>query len=349
MQPRFKQAVLFLVKLLLSIAVLIYIACGLDLRQLRTHLLSVDPFLFALALALVFVQTFLLNGRWELIMRALDVSLDWFAGWRILMISLWFNQVLPSSVGGDAVRMWLLRQRGVQWPEAVKGVAADRFTALIGLIVLMVVGLPFLVVRVSNPAAILAIGGLTLAGVAGTVVLLTLDRLPKRLITLPAIATFVRFGTLVRFLLLQSQHRGLMFGSALLIHVMTALACYALARGVGAQLSSLDTGILIPPVILLTAVPISISGWGVREGAMVACLGLAGVPSEEALSVSLLMGAISVIVGLAGGAIWLASPERGSYSADKAAQAAEGSPNYALTKVDELSSHLDSLEPLPPI
>ncbi|MBR0907056.1 lysylphosphatidylglycerol synthase transmembrane domain-containing protein [Bradyrhizobium liaoningense] len=339
MQSRFKQAALFSVKLLLSVAVLVYIARGLDLGQLRNHLVSVDPFLFVLALALIFFQTFVLNGRWELIMRALGVSLDWLAGWRILMISLWFNQVLPSSVGGDAVRMWLLRQRGVQWPEAVKGVAADRFTALIGLIVLMVAGLPFLLSRVSNQAAILAIGGLTLAGVAGTVVLLTLDRLPKRLIELPAIASFVRFGTLVRFLLLQSERRGLLFGSALLIHLVTAAACYALARGVGAQLSVVDAAILIPPVVLLTAVPISISGWGVREGAMVACLGLAGVSSEEALSVSLLLGAISVIIGLVGGVIWLASPERGSYSADKAAKAAEETPDFALGQGKEVSSH----------
>lgn len=339
MQSRFKQGILFSVKLLLSIAVLVYIARGLNLGQLRTHLLSVNPFLFVLALALIFVQTFALNGRWELIMRALGVSLDWLAGWRILMISLWFNQVLPSSVGGDAVRMWLLRQRDVQWPEAVKGVAADRFTALIGLIALMVAGLPFLLLRVSNQAAILAIGGLTLAGVAGTVVLLTLDRLPKRLIAFPAVASFVRFGTLVRFLLLQSKHRGLLFGSALLIHLVTAAACYALARGVGAQLSVVDAAILIPPVILLTAVPISISGWGVREGAMVACLGLAGVPSEEALSVSILLGAVSVIIGLAGGVIWLTSPERGSYAADKAAKAAEESPNYGLAKAEEVSSH----------
>ncbi|MDT4741717.1 lysylphosphatidylglycerol synthase transmembrane domain-containing protein [Bradyrhizobium sp. WYCCWR 12699] len=341
MQSRFKQAALFSVKLLLSIAVLVYIVRGLDLQQLRSHLVSVDPLLFVLALTLIFFQTFVLNGRWALIMRALGVSLDWFAGWRILMISLWFNQVLPSSVGGDAVRMWLLRQRGVQWPEAVKGVAADRFTALIGLIVLMVAGLPFLMSRVSNQAAILAIGGLTLAGIAGTAVLLTLDRLPKRLIAHPAIASFVRFGTLVRFLLLQSERRVLLFGSALLIHLVTAAACYALARGVGAQLSMVDAGILIPPVVLLTAVPISISGWGVREGAMVACLGLAGVPSEQALSVSLLLGAISVIIGLVGGAIWLASPERGLYSADRAAKATKATdefPNYGPA-AEEVSSH----------
>jgi uncharacterized membrane protein YbhN (UPF0104 family) len=95
---------------------------------------------------------------------------------RILMISLWFNQVLPSSAGGDVVRIWLLRRRGGQWSQAVKGVMADRFTALLGLVALMVAGLPFLVLRVHNSAADLAIGGLAAAGVAGTIVLLTLDR-----------------------------------------------------------------------------------------------------------------------------------------------------------------------------
>ena len=338
MQPRIKQAAFFSAKVLLSIGVLVYIARGLDLHQLRANLLTVDPAMFLLALVLVGLQTFLLNARWELIMHSLGVSLDWMAGWRILMISLWFNQVLPSSAGGDAVRIWLLRQLDVPWSQAVKGVMADRFTALIGLVALMVVGLPLLLSRVTDHAAILAIGGLTVAGVVGTAVLLTLDRWPKRIITLGPIASFVRFGSFVRYLLLQFKRRELLFGSALLIHLVTAAACYTLAVGLRAQLSILDAFVLIPPVILLTAVPISISGWGVREGAMVACLALVGIPSEKALSISLLMGAISVIIGVAGGVIWLASPERGTYNAASANAAAAGSPDYGLQRAEEASS-----------
>ena len=338
MQSRTKQTVLLSAKLLLSIGVLVYIARGLDLHQLRTTLLTVDPAMFLLALALIGLQTFILNGRWELIMRSLDVSLDWMAGWRILMISLWFNQALPSSAGGDVVRMWLLRRLDVPWAQAVKGVVADRFTALIGLVALMVVGLPLLLSRVNDHAAILAIGGLTVAGVVGTAVLLTLDWWPKRIITIGPIASLVRFGSFVRYLLLQSRGRELLFGSALLIHLMTAAACYALSVGLKAHLSILDAFVLIPPVILLTAVPISISGWGVREGAMVACLALVGIPSEKALSISLLLGAISMIIGVVGGAIWLMSAERGAYSAASAAEAAAGSPDYGLRQAKEASS-----------
>jgi uncharacterized membrane protein YbhN (UPF0104 family) len=323
MQQRTRQVMLFSAKMLLSIGVLFYIARGLDLNQLRIHLLAVDPAMFALALALIGIQTFVLNGRWVLIMRALGVSMEWQSGWRILMVSLWFNQVLPSSAGGDVVRMWLLRQRDGTWPQAVKGVMADRFTALLGLVVLMVVGLPLLLLRVADRPAIFAIGGLTIAGVAGTAVLLTLDKWPKRLIALRPFASFIEFGSLVRFLLLRFQQRKILFGSALLIHLMTAAAVYALAMGLQVQLSVLDAYILIPPVILLTAVPISISGWGVREGAIVACLGLAHVPPDRALSISLLLGAVSVIIGVAGGAIWLASPERSTYAAASAAEESE--------------------------
>jgi hypothetical protein len=56
---------------------------------------------------------------------------------------------------------------------------------------------------------------------------------------------------------------------------------------------------------------------------MVACLALAGVSPAKALAISLLMGAIGVIIGIAGGAVWLASPERGRFSAAQAVALAE--------------------------
>jgi uncharacterized membrane protein YbhN (UPF0104 family) len=303
--------------------VLIYLVRRLDLDQLRNNLFAVDPWMFLLALALVGVQTFILNGRWMLIMHSLDVSIEWLAGMRILMISLWFNQVLPSSAGGDVVRIWLLRRRDVQWSQAVQGVMADRFTALLGLVALMVAGLPFLFMRVHNSAADLAIGGLAAAGVIGTIFLLTLDRWPARIIEFGPIPGFVRFGTLVRYLLLQFRRRELLFGSAIFIHLLTVASCFVLAIGLQADLSVSDALVFFPPVILLTAVPISISGWGVREGTMVACLALAGVSPAKALAISLLLGVVSVIIGVAGGIVWLASPERGKFTAAQAVAMAE--------------------------
>jgi uncharacterized membrane protein YbhN (UPF0104 family) len=70
---------------------------------------------------------------------------------------------------------------------------------------------------------------------------------------------------------------------------------------------------LVPPVMLITMLPISIAGWGVREATMGLAFGYAGLMANEGVNVSLLFGAVSFIVGAFGGLVWI-------FSAEKAAQ-----------------------------
>jgi glycosyltransferase 2 family protein len=76
-----------------------------------------------------------------------------------------------------------------------------------------------------------------------------------------------------------------------------------------------QTFLLIPPVMLITMLPISIAGWGVREATMGLAFGYAGLMTNEGINVSLLYGAVSFIVGAFGGLVWI-------FSAEKAAQGA---------------------------
>src|ERR1700744_3220897 len=108
-----RQGALVLAKFVVSIGFLLLVARNRDLWSLRADLLAVNWPIFLLAVSLLFIQTFVLNGRWILILQAIGVSLDWLTGWRIYMISTWFNQILPS--GGDFVRMWMLRRHDVPW------------------------------------------------------------------------------------------------------------------------------------------------------------------------------------------------------------------------------------------
>jgi glycosyltransferase 2 family protein len=100
--------------------------------------------------------------------------------------------------------------------------------------------------------------------------------------------------------------------SAIAIHLITIAACHVLAIGLDAQLSALDAFVLIPLVILSSTAPISIGGWGVREGTMIAALGLAGIASDKALAIAVLLGLGGLLVGCFGGLIWLVAPERAS-------------------------------------
>ena len=71
------------------------------------------------------------------------------------------------------------------------------------------------------------------------------------------------------------------------------------------DLNIIDCFVLIPPVILITTIPISIAGWGVREGAMVAVLAYAGISEGDAFILSLLLGISILIASLPGGLIWI--------------------------------------------
>ena len=67
---------------------------------------------------------------------------------------------------------------------------------------------------------------------------------------------------------------------------------------------------IITVALLLAMAPVSIAGWGVREGVMVAGLGLLGVNADGALALSVLMGLVVLGISLPGGAAWLADTLR---------------------------------------
>ena len=97
---------------------------------------------------------------------------------------------------------------------------------------------------------------------------------------------------------------------ALANHLLSVAKVWVAALGMAIPLGLLDSFILFPSILLLSAVPISIAGWGVREGAMVVALGFVGIAAPDALAVSLVIGLSQIALGLPGAALWLAGERR---------------------------------------
>jgi glycosyltransferase 2 family protein len=79
------------------------------------------------------------------------------------------------------------------------------------------------------------------------------------------------------------------------------------ARAVAAPVPFVDLLALVPPVLLIATLPVSIAGWGLREGTMATAFTLAGLSGEDGVLISLLFGLVYVVTGCIGGLIWLAS------------------------------------------
>lgn len=90
-------------------------------------------------------------------------------------------------------------------------------------------------------------------------------------------------------------------GVSALVHLLAGATMWLIARGLDVPVGLVDCLVLMPPIVLVAGMPLSIAGWGLREGAVVAVFGLAGVPVDGALLMSILFGAMLLLVSLPGG------------------------------------------------
>jgi len=172
--------------------------------------------------------------------------------------------------------------------------------------------MPVLFTWTHDPAKRIGLVVLVVAIVAGLVLVMLLDRvpLPARLAVTRANRGMTQLARATRHVLLSPRRLVPPLLLALVIHFGVSFVVWLIARGSDVHVSIGQCFVLVPVVVLFSMVPVSIAGWGVREGAMVVALGLVGVARAPALAVSVLFGLTLAVSGLPGGFLWLRSAER---------------------------------------
>ncbi len=102
---------------------------------------------------------------------------------------------------------------------------------------------------------------------------------------------------------------------SLVVHVLTVVIAWCVVQSIAAPAAFGQIFQLLPPVMLITMLPISIAGWGVREATMGLAFGYAGLLPNEGVNISLLFGAVSFMVGAVGGLVWILSAEKAAQGA----------------------------------
>ena len=295
----------FAVRFGVTVGLLWLLAANVDLEAVGKTFAEASPGWIVATLVLAFTQPVLGTGRWRIVCRQLGKPLHFLMLLRFTLIGVFFNQCLPSTVGGDAVRIWLARRAGFRLGGAVNSVLIDRLVALAALALLSIATLPALFARVADPIARngVMIGLAAIAG--GLVLIVVIDRLftlPARFRLSEAIA---KLAGDVRDVMFKPRPATAVMGMSLGIHLITITMMTSLAIGLGVPVGFLDCLVLVPPVILASVVPISLAGWGVREGAMVAAFGFIGVAAHEALALSVAFGLVIMLTGGPGGVLWM--------------------------------------------
>jgi len=317
-----RRAFLFLFKAAIS-GLLLYLSLRwVNLGTLVERLNHLEPGWLLLAIILLAIQLLPLSARWRQIAISCGTDMGFTGTLQINFIAAFFNQVLPSTVGGDGVRIWFAACRGVGWANATYSVLLDRIFGVFVLALVVAACLPWTLQLIREPAPRAVLLVLAGGAIAGPLIVLLagthFDRGLRRWTITRHVAAVAEVAVKTCRSL---RSAAIVVGSSIMVHLLTISAAWCCVRAVAAPVGFAHVLFLIPPVLLIATVPISIAGWGVRESGMIAAFSYAGLAESDGLTLSILFGAVSFIIGMVGGVVWISSGFRTATFAPTAADA----------------------------
>ena len=306
-----RRILLSAIKILVSAALLYLALRKANFADLAARLDLTSAAWLLLALAVTFLQIFIGVLRWRIVSVESGAPLPLRQAMRYNVIGTFFNQTLPSSIGGDAVRLWLVARSGAGWRAATYSIFVDRAVGLIALAIIIVGSLPWSSRLIANAYGRSALTLLDFAALAGGAGFLLIGVLPwpwlKKWWATHHIHACAVIANRVIFSLRNEPAVAIL---SFLVHFLAVVIAWCVVQSIAAPVGFGQIFLLIPPVMLITMLPISIAGWGVREATMGLAFGYAGLVTNEGVNVSLLYGAVFFVAGAVGGLVWILSAEK---------------------------------------
>jgi glycosyltransferase 2 family protein len=304
----------WLAKLLVTAVIIAVIVWKIDLATVVSTLLTGSLAAVFGGLLLTLVQAALAAKRLVLIVSLFGRLMAFGDGLRVTLESMFFSQTFVSFLGGDAQRIWRLRKCGFSMSDSISAIALDRVIGLMVNHVLVLLALPYLLFAVASNGLRLSLVAIAGGGLAMIVLVLGMGImhekieawLPNWLRTNRLLRLLSEVSTVGRHLFTRDER---IMTTLLITFIMSAINCvmfFLILRGWNIGLSAaFGCALVVPAVLEIAMLPVSIAGWGVREGAAIFAFAAFGVSANIAFGSSVTFALIILAVGLLGGLVWL--------------------------------------------
>lgn len=299
-----KNALSFILKLTISAGIVYLLAQKTDLVRVKAILFNLSPLSLILALGCAAGANLFLALRMRTLLVTYGHRLPLGLLFRQILIGFGLSQCLPSNIGGDVYRAVLLQRSHVSWHTAITSLILDRLSGMfdLALFCLILVPLHFQVLMSTDLGwMVLACVGILLSGVAA---LFIIPLMEKQLRWIPFAEHIFNFADNFYTLIKSPSIIKILFFSACGM-IFFVLMPYVLAVDMEIPVQLNQVIVSASVVILITAIPLSLGGWGLREGAMVISLGAFGIPETDAVTLSVVWGIMQLLFGLIGLGVWL--------------------------------------------
>jgi hypothetical protein len=314
-----KRSLRIVLTLLLTGLALAYLVWKIDLHDTIQTILDADPWWFALAVGIMIGTALPMALRWQWLMEAQQMPDRFWWLTRAYFVSYTASQILPTSIGGDAMRVFeTARRHGGRTADITAIVLLERGLGGAGTVLLGAIGF-LLALGTYDVGAYLWLEGLF---VLGTLVLMFLffARSARPLLerTRPVLRK-VRVERPMRAFYSGVHHfRGhvrllvVVFVFTTAIQAVRVLSIWAAGKAVGIELGPRIYYVMGPLFFLVLLVPFTLNGIAVREAFFVSFLGSVGVGADEAFAAGFLFFLVTIAVALPGWGILLYEGVRGA-------------------------------------
>jgi len=272
----------------LTVALLFALYRLLDPAKLRQLLQTADPAWLAVGFAILVAQQILAAERWRLVGRVLAVPPHTFSFYLFWQgVGMLCSMVLPSIIGADLTRTYALSRR-TPIGTVLRIVLIDRALGLLALAALVVAGLVVLpLFFIAHPLLLVPVA----IAISGVVIYLVLTRwMPAMKGDSKLVLAGRQLGSDLRRTV-EGDGSARVILISLSIHALSVVDFFALGRALGiVGVDLVHYLAIVSSGLLVTIIPISVGGWGIRESALVIGFGLVSIEPERAFALSATFG-----------------------------------------------------------
>lgn len=282
-------------RVIFSVAILVLLFAHMDLDVLQSTTIGFDPAFFAGALIFVLLQILFLAMRWHSILNTGHVKTSFDISLFMNIAGYFANVLFITSVGGILAKSALALRHGFSVTQTIFATVIDRFMTFLALVAFSILGLPFLFDILDTRLFLMT--GLSL-GVLVTMVLVAFVFLRSNSLGKVVFSNKKISSLALSLQKLKGERRlwGQVSLQSIAAQLCFIIAVYILSLGIdGGHSKTIEFFALMPILALISSLPISIGGWGLREGAFVYGLGLIGFSIENAFLLSIQVGLVTLL------------------------------------------------------
>jgi hypothetical protein len=318
MDVQFRKLMLFYGRLSLSLTLVAYFIYAIDFKGTLKPITSTGWLYLGLTAVLANLDRFLMAYKWNVLLRAKGMVLHFGEVIRSYYIGTFWGTFLPSGVGGDIVRAYRVSVRNGNSEEVISSIVVERLLGMIATFILALVGLSCFGLTFTGMMWPLFFGVGTICTVGVLFLFVSFSGLISGWITTSGVLQKHSWATRIArvwnaYLLYRQQPRALVafFLLSLGEQGFPVASSLFVARALDLSLPGWSFLILVPIIFALSRIPISVNGFGVREGLYIFFFSYVGLSGSEAFVLGLLTHLVviaSILPGFFYASFYVPSP-----------------------------------------